>query len=49
MLLMETGKSGGGAGLRPGADELILRRVDPNLPNRGIFRLRSSHNSIRKN
>lgn len=50
VLLMETGKSRGGAGLEPGDDEFILRHVDPNLLTvGGILRLRSSHNSMRKN
>lgn len=31
MLLIETGKSRGGASLRPAYDEFILRHIDPDL------------------
>lgn len=37
VLLKETGKSGGGAGLGPGADEFILRHADPDLLTVGYF------------
>lgn len=37
VLLMETGKSRGGAGLGPGDDEFILKRVDPDLLTVGYF------------
>lgn len=36
-LLMETGKSGGGAGLGPGDDEHIFRHADPDLLIVGYF------------
>lgn len=48
MLLVETGKSGGGTGTGL-ADECILRHVGTDLPTVGPFRPRSSHSSIRKN